>query len=703
MNRFYYPPAAGRKCQRTKNLILIKLSALFFYLLLSDTAGAQLVLNEVSQGVSGTKEYIELVVTGTKTCTDSTADIRGWIIDDNNGWLGAGTGQGIAQGCMRFSNNANWSKVPYGSIILIYNDGDKNSSIALADDPADANHDYVYILPASSSQLENNGSSPASPSAVNYVYPTSGFSPGGNWSRMGLANGGDGVVIVAPGNRGLAHFSFGYGSINNSVNATVYKSSSGSARCYYLTDHQFSLPSSWVAGSSPANETPGYFNSNANANWINGLRQISNNSVIRDTTQLTGCTSVVHNNITYTASVVLADTIRSVSGCDSVYQITNISIQPLTNISINPSGLLNLCSGDSVNLSAVAGLPGNYTYAWSPGGSTAASITVHAAGTYSVTVTNQAGCSATASQTIQTTAAVTENTVLNGCNSITFNGITYTSSTTLTDTLRSINNCDSIYRITAIVIQAVTPVVQNATVSGCGSLVFNGVTYTSSTSIRDTVRSIGGCDSVYRVTSIVLQPITPAVQNLSLKGCGSLVYNGITYLSSAIVEDTIKSTGGCDSVLIKANIKIDSGSTVNVTDSFYQGQFYSLPSGMNVNMPGVYTSILRNSNGCDSIINTTLLQIKINCPLNPPNVFTPNNDGYNDVWKVFSGTCFKKCKVSVYNRYGSLVYHTDNYNNDWDGRYKNNPLPDATYYYVIAVTHTDGRIQPFIGNVTIMR
>src|ERR1700760_1780609 len=97
-----------------RNVIL---SIILFWACVPGGARAQLVLNEVSQGSSGTKEYVELVVVGTKTCTDSTADLRGWIIDDNNGWLGSGTGQGIAQGCMRFSQSATWQKVPYGSVI----------------------------------------------------------------------------------------------------------------------------------------------------------------------------------------------------------------------------------------------------------------------------------------------------------------------------------------------------------------------------------------------------------------------------------------------------------------------------------------------------------------------------------------------------------------------------------------------------------
>src|SRR5438067_10220396 len=105
---------------------------------------SQLVVNEFSQGPSGNEEYIELVVVGTRTCNDSTADLRNWIIDDQNGWYSTSA---IQQGHLRFANIANWSKVPYGSIILLYNNANKNPSITLADDPTDANKDNVYVVP----------------------------------------------------------------------------------------------------------------------------------------------------------------------------------------------------------------------------------------------------------------------------------------------------------------------------------------------------------------------------------------------------------------------------------------------------------------------------------------------------------------------------------------------------------------------------
>lgn len=36
-----------------------------------------------------------------------------------------------------------------------------------------------------------------------------------------------------------------------------------------------------------------------------------------------------------------------------------------------------------------------------------------------------------------------------------------------------------------------------------------------------------------------------------------------------------------------------------------------------------------------------------------------------------------------YNRYGNYIYHTEDYKNDWNGRYMNKTLPDGTYYFVL--------------------
>jgi gliding motility-associated-like protein len=40
-------------------------------------------------------------------------------------------------------------------------------------------------------------------------------------------------------------------------------------------------------------------------------------------------------------------------------------------------------------------------------------------------------------------------------------------------------------------------------------------------------------------------------------------------------------------------------------------------------------------------------------------------------------------QVTVYNRFGQAVYKSDDYANDWDGTWNGNPLPPASYYYIM--------------------
>lgn len=115
----------------------------------------------------------------------------------------------------------------------------------------------------------------------------------------------------------------------------------------------------------------------------------------------------------------------------------------------------------------------------------------------------------------------------------------------------------------------------------------------------------------------------------------------------------------------------------------------------------IYTLTGTNSFGC-SASDSMIVTVLIPC-LDPAKVFTPNNDGYYDRWTVFNGGCVKVVIADVYNRWGSLVYHSGNYQNTWDGTYKNKPLPDGTYYYVIKATELNNSVRVVKGNVTIIR
>ncbi len=67
-----------------------------------------------------------------------------------------------------------------------------------------------------------------------------------------------------------------------------------------------------------------------------------------------------------------------------------------------------------------------------------------------------------------------------------------------------------------------------------------------------------------------------------------------------------------------------------------------------------------------------------------PNVITPNGDGVNDVWRITElQEIFRDNEVAIVNRWGDEIFREKNYQNKFDGTYKNEKLPDGTYYYII--------------------
>lgn len=86
----------------------------------------------------------------------------------------------------------------------------------------------------------------------------------------------------------------------------------------------------------------------------------------------------------------------------------------------------------------------------------------------------------------------------------------------------------------------------------------------------------------------------------------------------------------------------------------------------------------------------------------PMNAITPNGDGINDKWLVTYGNCTSLAHVRVFNRYGSPVFESSNYQNNWEGTYKGKALPDGTYYFVIEYK-VNNRTVRLKGDLTILR
>lgn len=93
-----------------------------------------------------------------------------------------------------------------------------------------------------------------------------------------------------------------------------------------------------------------------------------------------------------------------------------------------------------------------------------------------------------------------------------------------------------------------------------------------------------------------------------------------------------------------------------------------------------------HNNSCD----TARVLINVDDVVIPPQVFTPNDDGYNDFYVIQGLERYPENHFTVYNRWGNKVFEKENYNNRWNG-FSNvkhvfgsqNQLPVGVYYYVL--------------------
>lgn len=87
-----------------------------------------------------------------------------------------------------------------------------------------------------------------------------------------------------------------------------------------------------------------------------------------------------------------------------------------------------------------------------------------------------------------------------------------------------------------------------------------------------------------------------------------------------------------------------------------------------------------------------------------PTAFTPDGRGpaENEVFRVF-GQYFASFELRIFNRWGELLFVTNNINQGWDGRYQGREQPEGTYAFVARITDLAGRTFTRTGSVVLLR
>ena len=120
----------------------------------------------------------------------------------------------------------------------------------------------------------------------------------------------------------------------------------------------------------------------------------------------------------------------------------------------------------------------------------------------------------------------------------------------------------------------------------------------------------------------------------------------------------------------------------------------------NINVGNNSFNWIVNNGGCtDSDLVVIIRLDSISClqPVEMPTGFTPNGDGHNDYFIIKNIEEYGVNTLTIYNRWGNVVYEKQRYLNDWSGTNKNGePLPDGTYFYTLTIKGIDKTIKGYI-------
>jgi gliding motility-associated-like protein len=108
---------------------------------------------------------------------------------------------------------------------------------------------------------------------------------------------------------------------------------------------------------------------------------------------------------------------------------------------------------------------------------------------------------------------------------------------------------------------------------------------------------------------------------------------------------------------------------------------------------GLQTAFTREINQC-SIDSKSFIVIIV------PKYFSPNNDGYNDVWEVKGLINYPFGQVTIFDRYGKLITQLNTTQPSWDGTFNKNPLPNTDYWYALKLDNDSPEVK---GHFTLKR
>ena len=179
-------------------------------------------------------------------------------------------------------------------------------------------------------------------------------------------------------------------------------------------------------------------------------------------------------------------------------------------------------------------------------------------------------------------------------------------------------------------------------------------------------------------------------------------------LAEGVYAVIVTDSAGCKARLEDLEI-VNVGDTAltHETATIYEGAFFRLPDGRDIDRPGRYAFPFLTMYGCDSLHLIDLIVLPRNIYV--PNVFSPNEDGENDFFTVFSDkTLALVGRLRVFDRWGELIFEKLDLppnlpENGWNGDFRGRPVNAGVFVWFAELDFQDGVKRTIRGDVTVMR
>ena len=284
------------------------------------------------------------------------------------------------------------------------------------------------------------------------------------------------------------------------------------------------------------------------------------------------------NGFNVSEAGVYTQNLTSANGCDSIVTL-NLSVNPVYNTDLFAS----ICEGEVYNENG---------------------FNVNEAGVYSRTLQAVNGCDSVVNLTLSVNPIFNTNLSATICEGETYaeNGFNVSEAGTYTQSLQSVLGCDSVVTLTL----NVNPVFNTPlTATICEGSVYNenGFNVSEAGTYTQSLQSVNGCDSIVTLTLNVNSVINTSLTATICEG-SAYTENGFNVSEAGVYTQSLQSVNGCDSV-VTLNLNVNPVYNTDLFASICEGEVYN-ENGFNVNEAGVYSRTLQAVNGCDSVVNLTL-------------------------------------------------------------------------------------------------